>query len=498
MNKAALIILDGWGMAEDPAVSAVDAARTPNFDRYRQTGLFTTLDASGTAVGLPDGQMGNSEVGHFTLGAGRVVMQELERIRQAFASGAVKHNPVLGELMAYCKRENRRLHLVGLVSDGGVHSSQEHLHALLSILAAEGVEAWVHAVTDGRDCGPHDGVDALARLENHLQTTQNAKIATIIGRYYAMDRDLRWERTAKAWKLYVKGEGQRFDSAVAALRASYDAGVSDEFVLPVVLAEARMQAGDPVLFFNFRTDRCRQIVRALALEPQTETYPLDLKLATMTVYDDAFPFAALFDKSTPKKTLGEVISEAGLSQLRIAETEKYPHVTFFFNGGVETPFAGEERILCPSPKVATYDLAPEMSARDVASRACTHIHENRPDFVCLNFANADMVGHTGVFEAAVAACEAVDACLGAVVETLLENGYKALILADHGNADKMRNADGTPHTAHTLAPVPCMLLGENKGRLRTDGGLSDVAPTLLHLMGLRVPSEMTGRCLWTA
>ncbi|MDW8332773.1 MAG: 2,3-bisphosphoglycerate-independent phosphoglycerate mutase [Bacteroidia bacterium] len=496
MNKAALIILDGWGMAEDPSVSAIDAARTPCFDRLRQNGLFTTLQASGRAVGLPEGQMGNSEVGHLTIGAGRVIAQELERIQSALDAGELDDNPVWRDLVGYCKHENRRLHLVGLVSDGGVHSSQDHLHGLLDALARAGVQAWIHVITDGRDCAPTDGLRALQRLEAHLQYTRNAQIATVVGRYYAMDRDRRWERTAKAWKLYVLGEGEKFDSAQDVLKASYARGVTDEFVLPAIVADARLQAGDPVLFFNFRTDRCRQIVRALALEVLPETRPLDLRLVTMTVYDDTFPFPVLFDKYVPSDTLGEVLSHFRKTQLRIAETEKYPHVTFFFNGGVETAFAGEERILCPSPKVATYDLAPEMSAREVERQACEYLRAHRPDFVCLNFANADMVGHTGVFEAAVAACEAVDECLGKVVETLSDLKYKTLIIADHGNADRMRNPDGSPHTAHTLAPVPCILLGESRGRLRTDGGLRDVAPTVLRLMNLPVPSQMTGASLW--
>jgi 2,3-bisphosphoglycerate-independent phosphoglycerate mutase len=498
MHKAALIILDGWGIAEDPSVSAIDAAHTPHFDRYKATGMFTALRASGRAVGLPDGQMGNSEVGHFTLGAGRVVYQDLERIQNEISSGAIRQNPAWIRLTDYCKTENKRLHLIGLVSDGGVHSSQAHLHGLIDELAREQVGAWIHVITDGRDCSPTDGIAAVERLEQRLKGTKNIAIATVIGRYYAMDRDNRKERTAMAWKLYVRGEGQRFPSAVEVLRASYANGITDEFVLPCFVGpdDARIRPHDPVLFFNFRTDRCRQLVRALALDADEETRPLPLFLTTMTVYDENFPFPALFEKQQPRMTLGEVVSKAGLTQLRIAETEKYPHVTFFFNGGVETPFEGEDRILCPSPKVSTYDLAPEMSARDVEREACLYIRRHTPHFLCLNFANPDMVGHTGVFEAAVAACQTVDQCLGTVVETLIEYGYKIVILADHGNADKMRNPDGTPHTAHTLAPVPCILLGEKYGRLRPDGGLADVAPTFLQLMQLPVPDEMTGRSLW--
>lgn len=500
MAKTALIILDGWGKAQDPSVSAIDQAHTPFVDLLYQKYPYNYLEASGLAVGLPEGQMGNSEVGHMNLGAGRVVYQDLVKINLAVEKGEIARIPVLQEALAYAQKEKRKLHLIGLLSDGGVHSQQAHLHGLIDVARAAGLEdIYVHAFTDGRDTDPQGGRHYLARLEEKLAAGPG-KVASIIGRYFAMDRDQRWERVKKAYDLLVHGKGASYPSGAAALEASYAAGVSDEFVEPIILEpQGCIEEGDVVLCFNFRTDRGRQITMALSQQdfPEQQMKALSLRYLTMTRYDERFQaVGVLFEKDHLKNTLGEVLSAAGKSQVRIAETEKYPHVSFFFSGGREEAFPGERRLLIPSPKVATYDLKPEMSAFAVRDAIIKDIRENQPDFICLNFANPDMVGHTGVMTAAVKACETVDQCTQAVVEAGLALDYHFIILADHGNADCMRNPDGSPNTAHTTQPVPCFLLGpEQQGLQLRSGVLGDVAPTLLQLLDITPPAEMTGQSL---
>lgn len=507
-NKVFLLIWDGWGLAENPTLSAIDAASTPFYDEIRQRYPWVRLEASGPAVGLPEGQMGNSEVGHLHIGAGFVVWQDLPRIQKALESGQLPHLPTWQKLHAYLQSTHRPLHLLGLVSDGGVHSHLRHLELLLDYLADYPNPLYIHAFTDGRDTAPTSATAYLTHLEEKLKSLPQARIASLIGRYYAMDRDRRWERTRLAYELLTAGKGTRYDSAKEALQTQYAAGLTDEFLPPLVIGEpALLQPGDAVLFFNFRNDRPRQLVEALFTgeipEPQSgrppnpmpsDLKPLNLFFVTLTEYDPAFTEKGvhyLFGKIHIQKPLGAVIAEAGLTQIRIAETEKYPHVTYFLNGGQEEPFPGEERILIPSPKVPTYDLKPEMSAYEVRDALLPHLRAAKADFICLNFANPDMVGHTGVWEAAVKACETVDHCSQPLVQTALEAGYTVLIIADHGNADQMRNPDGSPHTAHTLAKVPCILLSKKPLPYQlTDGLLPQVAPTVLKLMGLTPPEPM--------
>jgi len=502
-QKTLLMILDGWGIAADPSVSAIDRAHTPFVDQLGHSVPSTQLEASGLAVGLPEGQMGNSEVGHMNLGAGRVVFQELVRIHKAVDSGALFEHPVLIESMSRCTSGSARLHLMGLISDGGVHSHLHHLKGLLSMAALLGVkEVLVHGFTDGRDCDPQSGIRFVEELEAHMRRT-TGRIATLCGRYYAMDRDRRWERVQKAYDLLVHGSGAEFPTATAALEASYAAGITDEFVLPARIGsnpeqQATMADGDSVICFNFRTDRGRQITEVLTQQayPEFGMQPLSLHYTTLTRYDDRFKnVGVVFEKDHLEHTLGAVLAEAGKTQLRMAETEKYPHVTFFFSGGRETEFPGEFRHLCPSPKVATYDLQPEMSAECLREGAVRCIEQQAPDFICLNFANPDMVGHTGIMEAAIKACETVDRCAESVALKAVEHGYAVLILADHGNADCMINPDGSPNTAHTTQPVPCHLLGAPSDWRLRPGVLGDVAPTLLELMGIPKPAEMTGQSL---
>ncbi|MFN4299192.1 MAG: 2,3-bisphosphoglycerate-independent phosphoglycerate mutase [Thermaurantimonas sp.] len=503
-SKVLLCILDGWGIATNPEVSAVDKAHTPFIDSLYKRFPHATLRASGLDVGLPDGQMGNSEVGHMNLGAGRVVYQDLVKIFLAIEDGSLAKNPVLNNAFEYLKNNtDKKLHFIGLVSDGGVHSHIDHLIGLLEIAAQAGVRnVAVHAFTDGRDTDPKSGVGYITRLLEVLHKT-GAKLASITGRYYAMDRDKRWERVKLAYDALVNGIGQYTDNPIEAIKTQYNAEVTDEFLKPIVAAPSAAEAiciqpGDVVINFNFRTDRGRQITTVLTQKdfPEYGMHTLPLHYITLTRYDDTYQgVEVLFEKDNLTMTLGEVLEMHGKSQIRIAETEKYPHVTFFFSGGREEPFRGERRILIPSPKVATYDLKPEMSAYEVAEAILPEIESKSADFICLNFANPDMVGHTGVMEAAIKACEVVDECTRRVVVKALDNGYICIVLADHGNAEFMINEDGTPNTAHTTNPVPIFLCEPKQRHIIVDGKLGDIAPTILTLMGLPIPVEMTGDIL---
>ena len=495
-----LIILDGWGLGDGSSSDAIAQANTPFMDGISKKYPSATLLTSGENVGLPEGQMGNSEVGHLNIGAGRIVYQELTRINKSIRDGDFFTNPVLLNAMQNAK--NSKLHLIGLVSEGGVHSSQAHLHALCDLAKNQGVEnVFIHAFTDGRDCDPKSGLGFISNLEAHLKKSAG-KIASIVGRYYAMDRDNRWERIKKAYDLLVLGKGEIFSSAIAAIENQYVKNITDEFIEPIVIIEngqpiATISEGDVVICFNFRTDRPREITQALTQQdfPNFEMKKLNLDFFTMTNYDKTYKnVQVIFEKDNLNETLGEVLSNAGRTQVRIAETEKYPHVTFFFNGGRETEFPGENRILVNSPKVATYDLLPEMSAVEVKDRIIENMQKEKPNFICLNFANPDMVGHTGVFDAIVNAVETVDSCLKEVIECGKELGYEFLVIADHGNADFAVNPDGSPNTAHSLNPVPAVLVTEKHVSLKS-GILADVAPTILERMNIPQPIMMTGKSL---
>lgn len=497
------MILDGWGIAKNAKVSAVDQANTPFIDSLYGKYPHSKLEASGLAVGLPEGQMGNSEVGHMNIGAGRVVYQDLVRINKAVEEKELDENPVLTAAFDYAIAQKKNVHFIGLLSDGGVHSHIGHLKGLISIAERKGIKnLFVHAFMDGRDTDPKSGLGYLKDLTSHLDKT-TGKIASIIGRYYAMDRDKRWERVKLAYDLLVHGTGEKAPDALVAIQKSYENNITDEFIKPIVVTDngnpvATIREGDVVLCFNFRTDRGREITQVLTQQdfPEHGTKKLELHYITLTSYDESFQgVKTIFEKDNLEKTLGEVVADAGKKQIRIAETEKYPHVTFFFSGGRETVFDGESRILCPSPKVATYDLQPEMSANDISDKIIPELEARSADFICLNFANPDMVGHTGVFEAAVKACETVDQCAARVTEAALKNGYATIIIADHGNADMMINDDGTPNTAHTTNLVPCILVDDSyRGKIK-DGKLGDLAPTILKLMGLTAPKQMTGNVL---
>ncbi|MFP4661295.1 MAG: 2,3-bisphosphoglycerate-independent phosphoglycerate mutase [Halanaerobiales bacterium] len=502
----ALIILDGYGLRDDDEGNAVKAANTPNLDKYCDEYPMTTLDASGKAVGLPEGQMGNSEVGHLNLGAGRIVYQDYTRINKAIEDKSIFDNEVLKDAYKYVAKEDHALHLMGLLSAGGVHSHIEHLYGLLEMAKEYGLEkVYIHAILDGRDTPPKSGAGYINELKEKLVELGVGKIATVSGRYYAMDRDNRWERTKKAYDAMVLGKGNEGDDAYQAVKNSYDDGVNDEFVIPVVIEEngeltATIKDGDAVVFFNFRADRARQITRALALKEfegfdRPAEHPEDLCYICLTEYDEEFDLPVAFPTVEIKNGFGETLSKNGLNQLRIAETEKYAHVTFFFNGGVEKEYAGEDRKLIPSPKVATYDQKPEMSAYEVTDALLEKIAEDKYDVIVLNFANCDMVGHTGFMDAAIKAVETVDECMGKVVPAILEKGGQILMTADHGNSEKMVDTDGEPFTAHTISPVPLVYIGGAKGKKMKQGKLSDIAPTMLTILGIDIPEEMTGDVL---
>lgn len=502
-QKAILLILDGWGLGKDEKVSAISQGDTPFVDSLYEKYPNAELTTFGMEVGLPEGQMGNSEVGHLNIGAGRIVYQDFTRISKSIADGEFSQNEVLVKLLDKAKTGNKKVHLMGLVSDGGVHSHISHLKSLIDTTEEYGFEnVFIHAFLDGRDCDPKSGKGFISEVLDYTRG-KNAKLATIVGRYFAMDRDTRWERTKVAYDLIVNGMAEIVTTdPLAEIQKSYDKGVTDEFTPAMIVATGKapqlqnIDNGDAVIFFNFRTDRPRQITHVLTQEDMKdfEMRRLDLDFATMTTYDSNFKnIHVLFTKDNLVKTLGEVVSDHGLTQVRIAETEKYPHVTFFFSGGREEAFSGEKRILVPSPKVATYDLQPEMSADEVKSKIVTEIKENTPNFVCLNFANTDMVGHTGDFEAAKKAAHKVDECVEQIVEVALQKDYDVIIIADHGNSDYMINPDGSPHTAHTLNPVPIIYVSNDAvGKKLSDGKLADVAPTILNLLNVKPSKEMTG------
>lgn len=493
--------MDGWGLGRVKSSDAIQHARVPFVQSLYATYPNSTLVTCGEAVGLPDGQMGNSEVGHLNLGAGRIVYQELQRINVNIREKEFFSNPALLASIEHARRNDSWLHLVGLVSDGGVHSHINHLKAILTMCHEQGFNrVLVHAFTDGRDTDPQSGLGFIRELEDHIGTTTGA-IASITGRYYAMDRDKRWERVRIAYDALVKGVGQPSDNLTESIKASYENKVTDEFIKPIInnkLDKKTIQSGDAVICFNFRTDRCREITEVLtqADMPEHGMKKLNLHYTTMTQYDKNFRnVAVVFENDNLNNTLGEVLARNGRSQLRIAETEKYPHVSFFFSGGREQPFDGESRIMIPSPKVATYDLKPEMSAPEVTAAVVKEIREKSPDFICLNYANADMVGHTGVWEAVIRAVETVDKGVKEVVEAALEKDYSIFLTADHGNADYVINEDGTPNTAHTLNPVPLFVISKNWHGQVKNGKLGDIAPSILHMMNLPVPAEMTGEIL---
>lgn len=500
-----LVILDGWGIGPSDYTNAIASAQTPCMDRIIRDYPNATLQTSGEDVGLPEGQMGNSEVGHINLGAGRIVWQDLARINKSIRDGEFRQEPVLLDAMRRAYVNHKPLHLIGLVSDGGVHSHIEHLEEIIRFAHAEGLkEFYVHAFTDGRDTDPRSGILFLERLERVLNDN-GGRLATIVGRYYAMDRDKRWERVKVAYDSLVHRQGNVTADWRQAIHDSYANDITDEFIRPVILADKQgvplpgISPEDIVICFNFRTDRCREITEVLAERdhPEHGMNCMPLHYVTLTRYDDTYKnVQVVIEKDNLSMTMGEVLQRHGKTQLRIAETEKYPHVTYFFSGGREKPFDGELRSMIPSPRVATYDLKPEMSAHEVKDSVITAIEENKPDFICLNFANADMVGHTGNFQAAVKAIETVDTCLDQVLDAGLSSGYGILVIADHGNADQMINPDGSPNTAHTTHPVPCVFISQEPDIRLHNGRLSDVAPTLLQWMKLPIPLEMTGEVLF--
>ena len=502
-KKVILMILDGWGTSPDPKVSAIDQANTPFIDQLYKDYAFASLRTDGLHVGLPEGQMGNSEVGHMNLGAGRIVYQDLVKINLAVQNKTLATEPTIQNAFKYAKSNNKPVHFLGLLSDGGVHSHSSHLYGLIDAANEAGIEnSFVHAFTDGRDVDPKSGLGYIEKLEDYL-LDKPTKLASITGRYYAMDRDKRWERVKLAYDALVNNVGDLSASPQDAIKTNYNNGITDEFIKPIIVCDnnqnaiSKIQNGDVIIFFNFRTDRGRQLTEALSQKDfhEQNMHKLDLHYVTMTNYDESFKNVnVIYEKDNLTDTLGEVVSKNNKTQIRIAETEKYPHVTFFFSGGQETPFKGEQRILRNSPKVATYDLKPEMSAFELRDALVPELEAQSADFVCLNFANGDMVGHTGVMEAAIKACEAVDQCVKDVVETALKNEYTTLLIADHGNCETMINEDGSPHTAHTTNPVPVILIDKTLNNIN-DGILGDIAPTILKLMGVNQPDAMTGKSM---
>jgi len=501
-KKAVLIILDGWGIGKHDKTDGVFLAKTPFIDSLYTKYPNSTLLTFGEHVGLPTGQMGNSEVGHLNIGAGRIVYQDLSKINKAISEGTFFENKVLLDAIKYAKENGKNIHLMGLVSKGGVHSSQEHLYALCDLLEKQEVKqdtAFIHAFTDGRDCDPNSGIEYLEELEKYI-ANKKIKVASVIGRYYAMDRDKRWDRIEQAYNLLVKGVGKPVESVLEAIKNSYAQGITDEFIKPAVVVKnnkpiTTIQQDDVVICFNYRTDRCREITEVLTQENRPPMQTIPLYYVTMTNYNKNYKgIRVVYDKESVVNTIGEVISNKGLKQIRIAETEKYPHVTFFFSGGREQEFNGEKRIMINSPKVATYDLQPEMSAPEVTDKLCYELEKGEVDFVCLNFANGDMVGHTGVPKAIISACETVDKSVQRVIEAGIKNDYSFVIIADHGNAELMMNEDGTPHTSHTTNLVPIIVINTEVKKVEK-GKLADIAPTLLKLMQIEQPKEMTGKSL---
>ena len=497
------MILDGWGIGKGNKADVISQVPTPNMDRLEKEYPSSHLLASGENVGLPDGQMGNSEVGHLNIGAGRVVYQDLVKINIACRDNTIFENKALVEAFTYARDNGKQVHFMGLLSDGGVHSLDEHLYKLCDMTGQYGLgKVFIHGFGDGRDTDPRSGKGYMEELSSHLASS-NGKIASFIGRYYAMDRDKRWERIKEAYDLLVHGKGEATTDVLAAIQKSYDEGVTDEFIKPIVVVDdagkplGKLEEGDVVVFFNFRNDRAKELTIVLTQKdmPEAGMHTLPLYYCTMTPYDATFKgMHVIYDKENVTHTMGEVLSAAGLSQLRIAETEKYAHVTFFFSGGREAEFENEKRILIASPKVATYDLQPEMSAIEVKDAVIKSISDDQPDFICLNFANGDMVGHTGVYESIKKAITTVDECVGQVVEAARQKDYDVMIIADHGNADNAVNEDGSPNTAHSLNPVPCILVTSDYSRIEA-GILADVAPTLLRIMDVEQPAEMTGKVL---
>ncbi|MBQ0788143.1 MAG: 2,3-bisphosphoglycerate-independent phosphoglycerate mutase [Oceanihabitans sp.] len=502
-KKVILMILDGWGKSPDPKVSAIDNANIPFIDSLYTKYPSATLRTDGLHVGLPEGQMGNSEVGHMNLGAGRIVYQDLVRINLAVKNKTLAQEKVLVDAFNYAKQNNKAVHFLGLLSDGGVHSHISHLLGLVDAIEDAGVKkSFIHAFTDGRDVDPKSGYGFVTELEAHLEN-KNTKIASVTGRYYAMDRDKRWERVKLAYDAMVNGEGEHTTNILKSIQENYDNDITDEFIKPIIAVDAsnqpiaKIEEGDVIVFFNFRTDRGRQLTEALSQKDfhEQNMHKLNLHYVTMTNYDDSFTgMHVIYDKDNLTETLGEVLEKHHKKQIRIAETEKYPHVTFFFSGGREAPFEGETRILKNSPKVATYDLKPEMSALELTDALVPELEKGEVDFVCLNFANGDMVGHTGVMAAAIKACEAVDTCVEKVITTALENDYTTILIADHGNCETMINPDGSPNTAHTTNPVPIILIDKDLKHIK-DGILGDIAPTILKLIGVEQPKAMTQHSL---
>jgi 2,3-bisphosphoglycerate-independent phosphoglycerate mutase len=502
-KKTLLMILDGWGIGDGSKSDVISQVPTPNLDYYKKNFPNSRLHASGEDVGLPDGQMGNSEVGHLNIGAGRVIYQDLVKINKECKTGEIKHNKVLVDAFTYARDKNKQVHFFGLMSDGGVHSLDKHLYSLCDMTMDYGLKnVFIHAFGDGRDTDPRSGIGYMKNLLEHLKKS-NGKVATFIGRYYAMDRDKRWERIKEAYDLLVNGIGTPANDVIAAMQESYNAGVTDEFMKAIVVTDSKGEAigkvkeGDVVVFFNYRNDRAKELTIVLTQKdmPENGMKTIPLYYCTMTPYDATFQgLHIIYPKENAENTIGEVLAAAGKNQLRIAETEKYAHVTFFFSGGREEKFKNEERIMVNSPKVATYDLQPEMSAFGVRDAVIKEIESEKPDFICLNFANGDMVGHTGVYEAIEKAVKTVDECAGAVIKAAREHGYDVLIIADHGNADMAVNEDGSPNTAHSLNPVPSILVTDDYKKIN-EGILADVAPTLLKIMGVEIPKDMTGKVL---